>query len=52
VVGRDKISVQLRPAGTSAEQEAFQALLEEVNGWQQVLPGDRRCRPMPFRSHM
>jgi hypothetical protein len=49
-VEHDRILVHLDPAGTRSEKKAFDGLLEELDAWHLVLPGDKDRRPLRFRS--
>jgi len=49
-VEQDRILVHLDPAGTRNEKKAFDRLLEELDAWHLVLPGDKDRRPLRFRS--
>ena len=49
-VEQDRILVRLDPAGTRNEKMAFGGLLEELDAWHLVLPGDKERRPLRFRS--
>jgi len=51
-VEQERILVRLDPAGTRNEKEAFSQLLEEIDDWSLVLPGDRERRPLRFRSQL
>ena len=51
-VNSKSITVSLSPAGTAKEQDAFQALLFEVNRWELTLPGDPDRRRLCFRSQL
>lgn len=51
-VEQDRILVRLDPAGTRNEKEAFGRLLEGLDDWQLVLPGDKERRPLRFRSQL
>lgn len=49
-VGKNGVSVVLKPAGTSGEKKAMKGLLDEVNRMNLTLPGDQKHRPLLFRS--
>ncbi len=49
---QERILVRLNPVGTRSEKEPFSQLLEYIDDWHLVLPGDRERRPLRFRSHL
>ena len=51
-VEQDRILVHLDPAGTRNEKEALATVLEALDGWLLVLPGDKSRRLLRFRSQI
>jgi hypothetical protein len=51
-VSGDAIRVVLSPAARDDERDAFAALCGAINGWDLVLPGDPRRRPMRFQAQL
>lgn len=51
-VERDRILVRLDPPGTKSEKQAFNRLLEDIEDWHLVLPGDKKRRPLRFRAQL
>jgi len=51
-VNERSITVELMPAGTRSELDAFQRLFATVNTWQLKLPGDDKGRRLVFRAQL
>jgi len=50
-VGKKAVHVYLQPAGSSVEQQAYEAFYAEINNWRLTMPADHPARLLQFHPH-